>query len=202
VAARTKASAARKEPDSTKEKPGEFNLQAAVAQVGTIVENVFGTKLRDEARQVPDSPEELITFFSQHIGGVGMNRHSESHVQACEGALTKLRAFSLNDPRLRRVVGELQAQYDAAKAAQKRLLFAVLGFTIAFFFVLMSFAGYMAVNETNRRSEAREEVQKLVRQGRYPEARVRAQGLETKNDIEQMLQVIDKAEKGSAVGSR
>jgi hypothetical protein len=169
----------------------------AVAQVGQVIENVLGTKLRDEARQLPDTPEELITFFSKHIGGVTLNRHSQVHEQACEGALTKLRAFSQNDPRLRRVTAELQAKFEAAKAAQKRVLIATITIPIILFIALMSFAGYMAINQNNRHAAARDEVQKLIRQERYGEARIRAHDLEFKQEIDQMLQTIDKAESSS-----
>ncbi len=174
---------------------GVLTVPQAPAQPQGILEGMLGLRVREEARAVPDSPEELITFFSKHIGGVALNRHSEVHTQACEGALTKLWAFSRNDPALRRVTAELQAKFENAKATQKRMVFGILASSVLFFVGLMSVAGYMAINQNNRHAAARDEVQALIRQGRYDEARVRAQGLEFKSEIDQMLQAIDQAER-------
>lgn len=69
-------------------------------------------KLRKEAMQLPDSPEDLVSHFSRHVGGVSDNACGDIHYQACEAALTKLRVFSLNNPRLTRIVEDLQKQLD------------------------------------------------------------------------------------------
>jgi len=151
---------------------------------------------------VPDSPEELIAFFSRHVDGVAFNRHGQHHLLACEGALTKLRAFSLNDPNLACVVPEFQARLDAARSSLKRSAFRIVAGSIIAFLALLSFVSFMAGNQTGRHARARDEVQKLIGQGRFKEARVRAQDLESKQDVDQMFQMIDKAEKSSKLRSQ
>jgi hypothetical protein len=189
VAPRPPAPGGGDEPVGTRGEPADVLTRA-----GRLLEDVMGTKLRDEALQVPDSPEELITFFSKHIGGVAFNRHSQHHLHACEGALTKLWAFSSNDPRLARTVAELQVKFDAAKSSQKRLAIGIIAGSILFFLAMFGFVCYMASNQNSRHAAARDEVQKLIRQGRFNEARIRAQELEFKPEIDQMLQAIDRAE--------
>ncbi len=80
--------------------------------------------LRKDASNVPDSPNELVTFFSKHIGGVSELHYGPIHRQACEAALTKLRIFSMNDPRLTNVVLSLQSQLEQKPQALSPVMLA------------------------------------------------------------------------------
>jgi hypothetical protein len=68
--------------------------------------------VRKEAMHLPDTPEGLVSHFSKHVGGVPDQAYGDIHYQACEAALTKLRVFSINNPRLSGIVSDLQKQLD------------------------------------------------------------------------------------------
>ena len=68
--------------------------------------------VRKEAMHLPDTPEQLVSHFAKHVGGVPDQAYGDIHFQACEAALTKLRVFSINNPRLCGIVSELQKQLD------------------------------------------------------------------------------------------
>ena len=69
--------------------------------------------LRRTALQLPGSPEELVSHFAIHVGGVPLLHYGNIHYQACEAALTKLKIFANHDPRLVTIIQGMQQQLDA-----------------------------------------------------------------------------------------
>ena len=59
--------------------------------------------------------------------------------------------------------------------------------------VFFAFAGFMAFNQISGQARTREEVHRLIGEGKFGEARIRAQDLRA-NDKTEMLQAIDPAE--------
>lgn len=141
-----------------------------------------------------DSPEYWVTYFSQNIGGITPSWKFETHKAACEQALAMLRASSSNNPRLAGIVAELEAKFKAALAAKRRVEWGLYGFVGVFVAFMTVFVTYMAIQQESGHSAARKEVQKLIQEGRFDEARVRALDLES-NKKKEMMKVIDDAEK-------
>ena len=168
----------------------------ATAKKAGLIAGFFGGDAK--SFQEPDSPEGLVAFFSEHIGGVSTpSLKTDKHKRACESALTKLKAFSAHDARLAQVTLRLQEQYNKACAEHRRSNFKLILIGVAALLLFFAFAGYMAYNQASGRARAREDVQKLIGEGKYDEARIRAQDLRYKSSINEMLELIDKAEKNA-----
>ena len=149
-------------------------------------------KLRREVSQVPDSPNELVTFFSKHIGGVSELHYGPIHRQACEAALTKLRVFSANDSRLTNVVLSLQAQLDSKRRAISPFMLAGILGGVAFAGLILISA--LAFFMLQRESSVRSEINGLIKDGQFSEARLRAEEISGESSKKSLLETIDKAE--------
>ena len=153
--------------------------------------------LRKEVRAVPESPDELVTFFSKHIGGVSDWLTGNLHSQACVASLTKLRAISISDPRQVGVVTELQRQLDIIQQGKSRKKLWIGAGCAALGIFLLLFALIFGEKLHSHDVSVRQDIQKLIRDGKYDEARIRAHDLDGSNNVEQMMEAIDKAEKNS-----
>jgi hypothetical protein len=165
-------------------------------------------RLRKEVSQIPDSPEALVSFFATHIGGVDDGVFGKLHSKACHGALTKLAAFTTNDGKLRGVVRDLERQYfqkqeivrNRENTKRKTKLAGCSGCLVVFVGVVVALiVGEIGSNrEYVRRNlldaTALKEVQQLVENGRYGEARVRARDLDGEWEQEKTIKMIDAAE--------
>ena len=100
--------------------------------------------VRQEAMHLPDTPEELVSHFSKHVGGVPDPAYGDIHYQACEAALTKLRVFSLNNPRLSGIVSELQKQLDD-KPRQWEIFYRRFGLALIPILLLFVISGVIAL---------------------------------------------------------
>ncbi len=148
--------------------------------------------------QEPDTPEELVAFFSEHIGGVSNpSWKQERHKRACEAALTKLKVFSAHDARLAQVTLGLQDQFHKACTTHKKSSFKVAIIGIAGLVIFGAFAAYMAIHQASGRAQARDDVQRLIGEGKFDEARIRAQDLRSKASIQETMELIDRAEKNA-----
>jgi len=149
-------------------------------------------KLRREASQVPDSPGELVTFFSKHIGGVSELHYGPIHRQACEAALTKLRVFSLNDSRLANVVADLQRQLELKpKAVSPFMLAGIIGAVCFGGLILMMVLAFFMLRQE---SSVRGDINVLINEGKFTEARMRAEEISGTQPKKSVLDTIDKAE--------
>lgn len=97
-------------------------LDAAMKSLDPI-----GTLRREALLNLPDSPEELVSHFAKHVGGVPLLHYGNIHYQACEAALTKLRAHANRDPRLMAMINALQRQLDAKPRERRALLLLISG---------------------------------------------------------------------------
>jgi len=102
----------------------------------------IGTLRREALLKLPDSPEELVSHFAKHVGGVPLLHYGNIHYQACEAALTKLRAHANRDPRLTAMINDLQQQLDAKPRERRALLLLISGFVALL--VLLSAIGWVA----------------------------------------------------------
>ena len=93
---------------------------------------------------LPDSPEDLVSHFSQHVGGVSDHTCGDIHYQACEAALTKLRVFSINDPRMTGIVENLQKQLDG-KPRQWEVTMRIVVLTFIPIVLLGAIGGVIAI---------------------------------------------------------
>lgn len=100
--------------------------------------------VRQEAMHLPDTPEDLVSHFSKHVGGVPDQAYGDIHYQACEAALTKLRVFSLNNPRLSGIVSELQKQLDA-KPRQWEIFYRRFGLALIPILLLFVIGGLISI---------------------------------------------------------
>jgi hypothetical protein len=161
------------------------------ARFGNSLGNMFGGG-GGKGFKEPDSAEELVAFFSEHIGGVSTpSMKTEQHKRACESALAKLKVYSVHDARLAQITLGLQNQYQAACAASQRSNVKLIVIGVAALLVFFAFAGFMAYHQTTSEAQTREEIQRLIGEGKYNEARIRAQGVRSKKEL---LQAIDQAE--------
>ena len=153
--------------------------------------------LREECQQVPDSPEALVSFFSKHIGGLDdfHDQVSALHSQACQGALTKLRVFAGNDARLAATVASLEQQLVATQRRKRLKSYAVFGGVAGAVLLLLLIASIGMFITGRGEDAALNDIQTMVREGRFDEARVRAGSLDGSDAINRALEAIDKAEK-------
>lgn len=169
-------------------------IDSMASVAGTLMNALDGGigNLRREAAQVPDSPGELVTFFSKHIGGVSELHYGPIHRQACEAALTKLRVFSARDPKLANVVAELSRQLaEKPKAMNPLMLAGLLGF-LGFLGLLLMLG--LSVFMLRQEGTTRSEINQLIDQKKFSEARMRAEEISNKNQRESILKTIDKAQ--------
>jgi hypothetical protein len=188
----------REEPDSPP------NVRASVVEerprgvLGKLTQSMDPLRhLRDECQDVPDSPEELVTFFSRHIGGLDDFQIpiSALHAQACEGALTKLRAFARHDAPLSATVADLERQLLAKQRQRRRRRYALFVGAPAAFFLLLVIIAIAGVIGTSHNSAIRSDIQRMVKEGRFDEARIRAEAISGTDEIKRTLESIDKAER-------
>ena len=113
--------------------------------IGKVAEMFDGPRIfRKEALQLPETPEELVSHFAKHVGGVPDLAYGDIHFQACEAVLTKLRVFSFNNLRLSGIVSELQNQLDA-KPRQWEILYWRLGLALIPIVLMGVIAGLIAL---------------------------------------------------------
>lgn len=102
--------------------------------------------LRREALNLPDSPEDLVSHFAKHVGGVPQLHYGNIHYQACEAAITKLKAHASRDPRLTALIEDLKQQLEAKPRERQALLLMILGLLALFVFMMgiIAFAGLLS----------------------------------------------------------
>jgi|GEM_PF-3725816 len=168
-------------------------VESIISGAGKFMESLdLVGKLRREASQVPDSPGELVTFFSKHIGGVSELHYGPIHRQACEAALTKLRVFSSNDSKLANVVADLQRQFELKPKAVSLFMVAGIAGAVGFggLILILAFTFFMLRQE----SSVRADINVLINQGKFSEARMRAEEISGTYPKKSVLDTIDKAE--------
>lgn len=182
--------------------------KGVIEQIGSLgnwytdlVKNDPGTRLREEVRNLPDSPEELITFFSNHIGGVTDIAFGRLHRQACEGVLTKLRVFSTRDPKISKIVCDLQGQLDGNPSPNPvKYLGVVIFCCLIFVMIIFVISGVVILRNNSSDRNIQADIEKMLGEKKYFEARIRAQNLSDKQKVEQTLEAIDKAESTTKIG--
>lgn len=181
--------------------------------VGTESEGAFASLFRNsndaehatilrDIGNLPDSPEGLVSLFAKYVEGAGVDgRIEQQKAQACRAAVTKLRVFAAGDSHLLGLVRDLQSQLDKRLQHSKRQTAWILASLITV--IVLVFGGcfvYFGIVAPRHDAGVRQDIQRLVEQERFGEARIRAAALwsspkDREKDVNTLIESIDKAER-------
>lgn len=190
--------------------------QQDISSVATVAHKFTGifadSNMREAGRQAEkdavlrdlqdlgDSPDKLVTTFAKYIEGAGVEYETDKlKAQICRAVITKLRAFQIKDRSLSSLVAELQEQYTQRlqhdrSRYRKECIAIIAGFVIIGVCVLTIIGVTWAHNDS-----VRNDVQTLIQQRRYSDARLRANNLWFDTGVDgpktrALLKIIDSAE--------
>ena len=170
-----------------------FESENIPKSAGDRLDKEVSAVLRD-IDNLPDSPDGLVSMFSKYIEGAGVDGHPNiQKAQACRAALTKLKAFSAKDPRLISLVIDLQSQYNERMRRSKRTtILALIGILL-----ILLLGGGVAISISIHNGAVLRDVNRLISEGNFAEARIRAQEVLNYENEErkELLSTIDKAER-------
>jgi hypothetical protein len=193
----------------------ETHIHERESAIGTVIKNMTEgwdrvfyphkeevERIHREWREASNSDGSLLAFTAKHISAIEalaasdtMAYHiTQARYSTCMQALEVIEQRNASRTEMLVRVATLRQQLAQTMSAQKRRRFLFFGGLFVVPLVCFALLGVMAFSGLGHDAAVRQEVQELIREEKYAEARIRAQDLSGSDPVKRMMEAIDKAE--------